>query len=151
MWLIRVKNHQCARLTRWVLKLAEYDFEILHRPGKKHINADVLSRHVAAAVRKQTESSDALGAEIQLQTDVTISKEVIRQAQVSDEYCERNVQALSEGKIVPYFCNQDSVLYHKSTRALEGPKIIVPLALREQIIRQHHEPVFAGHQGEKEI
>jgi hypothetical protein len=41
-WLITVKNHQCSRWTRWVLKLAEYDFEILHRPGKKHINADVL-------------------------------------------------------------------------------------------------------------
>jgi hypothetical protein len=35
-WLITVKNHQCARLTRWVLKLAEYEFEFVHRPGKKH-------------------------------------------------------------------------------------------------------------------
>jgi len=25
-WLITVKNHQCARLTRWVLKLSEYEF-----------------------------------------------------------------------------------------------------------------------------
>jgi hypothetical protein len=42
-WLIAVKNHQCARLTRWVLKLAEYEFEIEHKPGKKHVNADCLS------------------------------------------------------------------------------------------------------------
>ena len=34
-WLITVNNHQCARLTRWVLKLAEYEFEVIHRPGKK--------------------------------------------------------------------------------------------------------------------
>jgi hypothetical protein len=39
-----------------VLKLAEYEFEVVHRPGKKHVNADVLSRHVAAAVRKQNDS-----------------------------------------------------------------------------------------------
>jgi len=26
---------------------------------------------------------------------------------------------------------------------------VVPSSLREQIVRQHHEPVFAGHQGEK--
>ena len=51
-WLITVKNHQCARLNRWVLKLSEYDFEIRHKPGSKHINADVLSRHVAAAVQR---------------------------------------------------------------------------------------------------
>ena len=46
-WLITVKNHHCARLTRWVLKLAEYEFEIEHKPGKKHVNADS-SRHIAS-------------------------------------------------------------------------------------------------------
>jgi hypothetical protein len=50
---------------------------------------------------------------------------------------------------VPSFCDQDSVLYHKPSSALEEPKIFVPLTLREQIIRQHHTPVFSGHQGEK--
>jgi hypothetical protein len=64
-WLIIVKNHQCTRLTRWVLKLAEYDFEILHRPGKKHVNADVLSRHVSATVRNQNESSVKAEADVQ--------------------------------------------------------------------------------------
>jgi hypothetical protein len=54
-WLITVKNHQYARLTRCVLKLTEYDFEIVHRSGKKYVNADVLSRRIAAAVRKSSE------------------------------------------------------------------------------------------------
>jgi hypothetical protein len=35
-------------LTRWVLKLSEYEFDIIHNPGKQDINADVLSRHFAA-------------------------------------------------------------------------------------------------------
>lgn len=43
-----MKNHHCARLTRWVLKLSEYDFEIEHKAGKKHVNADCLSRHIAS-------------------------------------------------------------------------------------------------------
>jgi hypothetical protein len=58
-WLITVKNHQCARLTRWVLKLAEYDFEIEHKAEKKRVNADCLSRHVATIAMEsgnQTES-----------------------------------------------------------------------------------------------
>jgi hypothetical protein len=42
-WLITVKNHQYARLTRWVLKLAECEFEIEHKPGKKHVNPDSFS------------------------------------------------------------------------------------------------------------
>jgi hypothetical protein len=53
-WLVTVKNHQCERLNRWVLKPSEYDFEIQHRPGSKHINADVLSCHVAAVVKNDS-------------------------------------------------------------------------------------------------
>ncbi|PNF43061.1 hypothetical protein B7P43_G04743 [Cryptotermes secundus] len=49
-WLITVKNHHCARLTRLVLKLSEYEFEIKHKAGKKHVNADCLSRHIASVV-----------------------------------------------------------------------------------------------------
>lgn len=33
-----------ARLTRWALYLQQYCFEVKHRPGKKHGNADALSR-----------------------------------------------------------------------------------------------------------
>jgi len=29
------------------------------------------------------------------------------------------------------------------------PTVVVPVSLREQVIHQHHNPVFAGHQGEK--
>lgn len=28
--------------------MSEYDFEIEHKAGKKHVNADCLSRHVAS-------------------------------------------------------------------------------------------------------
>jgi len=79
-WLITVKNHQCARLTRWVLKLTEYEFEIIHRPGKKHINADLLSRHVAAAVQKKSESHIDTGVDVEPQAEVSLSKDVIKQA-----------------------------------------------------------------------
>jgi hypothetical protein len=34
------------------MKLSEFDFEVQHRPGSKHINADVLSCHFSAAVHK---------------------------------------------------------------------------------------------------
>ena len=43
MWLTRFKYPQ-GQLARWLEELSQYDMEIVHRPGKKHLNADALSR-----------------------------------------------------------------------------------------------------------
>ena len=42
-WLRNLKEPE-VRLARWALKLQAYDYEILHRAGKVHQNADGLSR-----------------------------------------------------------------------------------------------------------
>ena len=33
-----------ARLVRWVLRLSEFEFEIVYKRGKENVNADALSR-----------------------------------------------------------------------------------------------------------
>ena len=42
-WLMGFKHIQ-GQLARWLEELAQYDMSIVHRAGKKHINADSLSR-----------------------------------------------------------------------------------------------------------
>ena len=42
-WLSQFKEPE-GQLARWLERLQEFDFEIRHRPGKKHQNADALSR-----------------------------------------------------------------------------------------------------------
>ena len=42
-WLMNIKD-ATGRLARWSLLLQQYDFNIIHRPGKHHSNADGLSR-----------------------------------------------------------------------------------------------------------
>jgi hypothetical protein len=132
-WLITVKNHQCARLNRWVLKLAEYDSDIQHRPGKKHINADVLSWHVATVVRKH-EVSQETGKET---AEPPLTKEQIGQALKEDEYCKQIVKALTAGESLSYFLDQDSVLYYgKPDEKDRGDlRIVIPVTFREQVIR----------------
>ncbi|XP_036003984.1 LOW QUALITY PROTEIN: uncharacterized protein LOC118566341 [Fundulus heteroclitus] len=42
-WLTKMREPE-GQLAQWLEKLAEYDFEIIHRPGRQHTNADGLSR-----------------------------------------------------------------------------------------------------------
>ena len=42
-WLLNFKNVQ-GQLARWLQKLQQYDFVVIHRVGKSHSNADALSR-----------------------------------------------------------------------------------------------------------
>ena len=42
-WLLNFKEPE-SQLARWMETLSEYQFDIQHRPGKKHGNADGLSR-----------------------------------------------------------------------------------------------------------
>nr|WP_253310135.1 reverse transcriptase domain-containing protein [Rickettsia endosymbiont of Ceutorhynchus assimilis] len=42
-WLLEMKTPE-GQLARWIEKLQQYDFQIKHRPGNLHKNADALSR-----------------------------------------------------------------------------------------------------------
>jgi len=43
LWLYR-KKEPSSQVARWIEALAEFSFSIEHRPGRKHTNADALSR-----------------------------------------------------------------------------------------------------------
>ena len=45
-------------MARWLETLSEYDFEVLHRPGKKHTNADSLSRMPCSQCRLPPEEDN---------------------------------------------------------------------------------------------
>jgi hypothetical protein len=45
-WLLKLKDTS-AKLTRWALRLSEFEYSALHRPGKHHLVPDALSRHIA--------------------------------------------------------------------------------------------------------
>jgi hypothetical protein len=126
-------------LNGWVLKLFEYDFEIQNRPGSQHVKADVLSRHVAAVVQKR-EGTDT---EEEAEAEVSLSKDTIGQAQSKDEFCQQIINDVKEGKQLPYFLDQDQLLYYGIPNEDLGKlRSVVPVSLREQINRQQHDPVF---------
>lgn len=47
-WMLSLRDPS-SRLTRWALRLSEFEYKVEHKPGKDHRNAD-LSRAVAQVV-----------------------------------------------------------------------------------------------------
>ena len=68
-------SDQSSRLTRWNLKMQDYDFEIKYRPGSKHGNADGLSRIPSTTICAITR---------QQQPDLTEEQHKLQQAQQQD-------------------------------------------------------------------
>ena len=68
-WLLNLKDPS-SRLTRWSLRLAEFDYEIIHRPGSKMMHADALSRNVGLIFCEEN-----------------ITEARLREAQQNDEFC----------------------------------------------------------------
>ena len=52
-WLFNIKDPG-SRLTRWRLKLEEYEYEIIYKPGVSNTNADALSRIHPVMTRSKT-------------------------------------------------------------------------------------------------
>ena len=44
IWFQNSKD-PCSRVSRWRLKFAEYDFDVIYKAGKMNVNADALSRN----------------------------------------------------------------------------------------------------------
>ena len=44
LWLHKLRD-PITRLARWKILLREYEYELIHKPGKINMNADALSRN----------------------------------------------------------------------------------------------------------
>ena len=84
-----------GQLARWLEKLQEFQFAIVHRPGRKHNNADALSR---IPCKQCGRSEDKLIATIS--TDDIIggySLGDMRQLQMDDDFVGKILQAKEAG------------------------------------------------------
>lgn len=122
-WMLSLKDPS-SRLTRWALRLSEFDYEVVHKPGRKHANADALSRHVNVIATP------------------LISRQEISREQQQDEFCLKHIRQTGNG----YKINEDGLLYNIEQ---ETPRLVIPRALVSQIISNHHDTIFSGHQGVK--
>ena len=123
-WLQNFKEPD-GQLARWLEKLQEFQFTIVHRPGRKHNNADALSRipcrqcgrtsHVVAGptiipMQESPEELPVSGVDL---TDGHTTQD-LRQAQLSDHCIGKILQAKEvEDKPSAEFARGQSLTYRR--------------------------------------
>lgn len=125
-WMLHLKDPS-ARLARWSLRLMEYNYKVVHRPGVRHQNADGLSRGVAAI-------------DFKFLDDVSFLKE-----QEEDPWCHDIMTKYPEKVQVG-----DKGLWYwvEDQSDPETWKVMVPLSLRTFVIKENHDSLWACHPGQ---
>lgn len=152
-WLMTIKD-PTGRLARWSLLLQQFDFTIHHRSGTSNGNADALSCRPYSALAVNALTTDGVQAD------------VVRFHQRHDpdltdliEYLEQDVLPKSDPKARSillssdsFYLNDDGLLYHIThARGARGKEtlsqLVIPSALRYEVLMQGHDNVTAGHLG----
>ena len=121
------------------MKLAEYEFESEHKPGKNDVNADSLSRHIASIKTEE--------ATLTRVSDMTEIRLVVLEEQCNDAYCRGKVEEIEAQQELRFVLSTDGLLY--KVDKLSEAKLFVPETLVKEVIQMHQDKVFAGHQGIK--
>lgn len=129
IWLQNL-NNPSGRLTRWAVKLSQFDFTIKHRKGSSNVVADALSRSVA---------------------DVSVLD--VSQFKPDAWYRSMMDKVQKNPELYPSFRVENNLLYkHLLPRTdivsnLTNWKIVVPNANRLDVFKLYHENPTAGHFG----
>jgi hypothetical protein len=116
-----------ARLTRWALRLADLDFDIINKPGIHIRHFDALSRHINSVTATQAPS-----------------KKQVRIKQLKDSFCSTRIIGKLKGNS-EYFRDLDGVIYK---RRRDGKhQLLVPTSLVRAKNALNHEPILAAHPG----
>lgn len=166
LWLRSFKEPE-GQLARWLEQLEEYDFEIIHRQGKLHGNADALSRLPQTAGECGMSSNSVVSTVATMALRPVYSFQDIRSKQLQDDLVgpflrskERNDQPPSASggprwrKMVQLYdqlCVKNGVLYRQVNNGSEHSssifQLVVPELQKEEVMYGIHEGIGGGHLG----
>ncbi|UYV66666.1 K02A2.6-like [Cordylochernes scorpioides] len=130
-WLVGQKDPS-GRLARWALRLQEFDVTVIYKSGRKHEDADCLSRSPL--------ENDQPSAVMSL-TNVDIE-------QNKDPDLARIIDYLNSGYTRKEFSIIDGILYKKNYSTTRRPWLMmIPKHLRSEVIADLHDALTAGHLG----
>ena len=152
-WLMSIQN-PTGRLARWSMLIQNFDFDIVHRPGKLNGNADALSRRPYGTC--SLNALDSAG----VQTN-RIYEYQRRDPALSDliTYLEEDILPQDRTKARQlllsqdlFYLGEDDLLYHLDTSERRSDKgvhsqLVIPAALRYEVLVNAHDELAGGHLG----
>lgn len=149
-WLTNLRNPS-GRLARWSLRLQEFDMTVVYKSGKRHSDADCLSRAPVGNAPADDDDVDD-GPLIGVLSAATISEqqqedqELLPVIDFLQGKANRPPKSFIRG--LPTFCLRSGVLY-KRNFAPNGRRhlLVVPSPLRNDILQACHDEPSAGHLG----
>ena len=147
-WLMSIKNPH-GRLARWSILMQDRDYEVVYKCGKKHLDADALSR-------SPVDPPPDYGAKESL---FCVWSKDIREEQMKDNFCKDVIDYLEDRnqepsvylrKIARPFLMKEGKLFRKNMTN-EGlfHRLVIPKALRKEVLFALHDDVTSGHLGFK--
>lgn len=135
-----------AKLQRWSLFLAAYDYELNFVPGKDISNADGLSRNPLPVLEEDVEVVHGLS----LQENIPVTAKDVAACSKKDELLSRVLQYVwkgwprwgLEGELKTFYLIRDELSVEEGV-LIRGHKIVIPKALRVRVLEEIH----LGHPG----
>ncbi|XP_064463655.1 uncharacterized protein K02A2.6-like [Ornithodoros turicata] len=137
------------RMTRWCLLLGAYSYKLHYRPGKRHQNADALSR-LPLPVEEDEPAGPGDVLMIEAVSIPPLTPSAIAQSTAQDTTLSRVYQGVQSGYVsdwtgkdfLPFNVRRNELSTHKGC-LLWGSRVVIPPALQSQALTLLH----AGHRG----
>ncbi|UYV67393.1 hypothetical protein LAZ67_5000448, partial [Cordylochernes scorpioides] len=134
-WLTNLKD-PCGRLARWALRLQEFDVTVVYKSGRKHQDAECLSRSPLEYSEDMEEDIPSI---------VTLQN--FSEEQMNDQAIRKIADKLQSSPNNS-FVKIDNTLYRKNYDPMGKPwLLVVPRHLRQELLKNFHDSPTAGHLG----
>ena len=146
-WLRKIK-HPNGKLARWILKLEQYEYSIVHRPGSLMQHADALSRAPVRGIKISNWSSHEFSTSQNLDPAILQAKDWLStNHKPENQPTEDSPYLRGLYRVFDSLCIDRDLLCRKwiDATGIERLQIVVPRFLAKRVLKEIHESI--GHFG----